>query len=78
MRDRHLQIIAARGRMAWQKVAGYNWRALVEADSAASNGSSVTVCDPAPLDVGRPRVAIAVKAINRTLELGHPEYIRLP
>ena len=32
MRDRHLQIIAERGRMAWQKAAGYNWRALVEAD----------------------------------------------
>ncbi len=32
MRDRHLQIIAERGRMAWQKASGYNWRALVEAD----------------------------------------------
>jgi hypothetical protein len=32
MRDRHLQIITERGRMAWQKAAGYNWRALVEAD----------------------------------------------
>ena len=28
MRDRHLQIIVERGRMAWQKAAGYNWRAL--------------------------------------------------
>ena len=32
MRDRPLKIIAERGRMAWQKAAGYNWRALVEAD----------------------------------------------
>ena len=32
MRDRHLKIIAERGRMAWQKASGYNWRALVEAD----------------------------------------------
>jgi len=32
MRDRHLQIIAERGRMAWQKASGYHWRALVEAD----------------------------------------------
>jgi hypothetical protein len=31
-RDRHLQIIAERGRMAWQKVSGYHRRALVEAD----------------------------------------------
>jgi len=32
MRDRHLQIIAERGRMAWQEASGYHWRALVEAD----------------------------------------------
>jgi DDE family transposase len=31
-RDRHLQVIAEHGRMAWQKASGYNWRALVEAD----------------------------------------------
>jgi hypothetical protein len=28
-RDRHLQLIAERGRMGWQKASGYNWRALV-------------------------------------------------
>ena len=33
-RDRHLQLIAERGRMGWQKASGYNWRALVEADIA--------------------------------------------
>ena len=31
-RDRHLQIIAERGRIAWQKASSYNWQALVEAD----------------------------------------------
>ena len=30
--DRHLQLIAERGRMGWQKASGYNLRALVEAD----------------------------------------------
>ncbi len=30
--DRHLRLIAERGRMGWQKASGYNWRALVEAD----------------------------------------------
>ena len=30
-RDRHLRMIAERGRMGWQKAAGYNRRALVEA-----------------------------------------------
>ncbi len=32
MRDRHLKIISERGRLAWQKAVGHNWRALVEAD----------------------------------------------
>ncbi len=31
-RDRHLQLIAERGRMGWQKGSGYNHRALVESD----------------------------------------------
>ena len=31
-RDLHLQLIAGRGRMAWQKASGYIRRALVEAD----------------------------------------------
>ena len=54
MRDRHLQIIAERGRMAWQKASGYHWRALVEADIAASNGSSATVYGSAPIGVEQP------------------------
>ena len=33
-RDRHIEVIAEHGRMAWQKASGYNWRALVEADLA--------------------------------------------
>src|SRR3954449_7593823 len=31
-RDRHSEVIAEYGRMAWQKASGYNWRALVEAN----------------------------------------------
>jgi len=31
-RDRHLRVIAERGRMGWQKASGYGWRALVESD----------------------------------------------
>jgi len=36
-RDQHLQLIAERGRMGWQRASGYNWRALVEAESAATS-----------------------------------------
>jgi hypothetical protein len=30
LRDRHIQLIAEKGRMAWQKATGYGRRSLVE------------------------------------------------
>ena len=78
MRDRHLQFISERGRMAWQNVAGYNWRALVEADISRfkrviGNGLRSRTARRRATEV-----AIAVNALNRMLELGRPEYVRLP
>ena len=78
MRDLHLQIIAERGRMAWQKAAGYNWRALV--DAAISRFKRV-IGDALRSRTDQRRaseVAIAVKALNRMLQLGRLEYVRLP
>ena len=75
-RDRHLRCIAERGRMGWQRVSGYNWRALVEADIARwkrvvgdglcfqTDGRQAT------------EVAIAAEVLNRMLDLGRPEYVR--
>jgi hypothetical protein len=76
-RDRHIETIAERGRMGWQKAPGYNWRALVEADIARfkrvigdglrsrTDGRQAT------------EVAIAVGVLNRMLDLGRPEYVRI-
>src|SRR4051812_14750516 len=76
-RDRHLRCIAERGRMGWQRVSGYNWRALVEADISRwkrvigdglrfqTDGRQAT------------EVAIAADVLNRMLELGRPEYVRI-
>jgi len=78
MRDRHLQIIAGRGRMAWQKASGYHWRALVEADISRFKR---VIGDGLRFRTDRRRateVAIAVDALNRMLELGRPEYVRIP
>ena len=36
-RDRHLQLIAEKGRMGWQKASGYNARARAEATVAGSS-----------------------------------------
>jgi Transposase DDE domain len=76
-RDRHIAVIAERGRMGWQEASGYNWRALVEADvsrwkrvigdalHARTDGRQAT------------EVAIAADVLNRMLELGRPEYVRI-
>jgi hypothetical protein len=76
-RDAHLRCIAERGRMGWQRASGYNWRALVEADIARwkrvigdglrsqTDGRQAT------------EVAIAADLLNRMLDLGRPEYVRI-
>jgi Transposase DDE domain len=76
-RDQHLRVIAERGHMGWQRASGYNWRALVESDVARwkrvigdglrsqTDGRQAT------------EVAIAADVLNRMLELGRPEYVRI-
>ncbi len=76
-RDRHLQLIAERGRMGWPRASGYNWRALVEADIG---GYKRVLGDALRSRIwGRQttEVAIAVASLNRMLALGRPEYVRL-
>jgi hypothetical protein len=76
-RDRHLRCIAERGRMGWQRASGYNDRALVEAD--ISRWKRVIGDGLRSQTVGRQatEVAIAAGVLNRMLELGRPEYVRV-
>jgi hypothetical protein len=76
-RDRHLRLIAERGRMGWQKAAGYNRRALAEA--AISRYERVIGDALRSRTDGRQatEVAIAVAVLNRMLELGRPESVRI-
>ena len=76
-RDRHLRCIAERGRLGWQKASGYNWRALVEAD--ISRWKRVVGDGLRFQTDGRQasEVAIAADVLNRMLELGRPEYVRI-
>jgi hypothetical protein len=76
-RDGHLRSIAERGRMGWQKASGYNWRALVEAD--VSRWKRVIGDGLRFRTDGRQatEVAIAADVLNRMLELGRPEYVRI-
>ncbi len=76
-RDRHIEAIAERGRMGWQKASGYNWRALVEADIARFK--RVIGDELRSRTDGRQatEVAIAAGALNRMLDLGRPEPVRI-
>jgi hypothetical protein len=76
-RDCHLQCIAERGRMGWQKTSGYNDRALVEAD--ISRWKRVIGDGLRSQTDGRQatEVTIAAGVLNRMLELGRPEYVRI-
>jgi hypothetical protein len=77
-RDRHIQEIADLGRMGWQKSSGYNLRAKVEAavgrykrvigDALRSRSDKTEATE----------VAIAAAALNRMLEFGRPNYVRMP
>jgi Transposase DDE domain len=76
-RDLHLRCIAQRGRMGWQRASGYNWRALVESD--VSRWKRVIGDGLRSRTDGRQatEVAIAAGVLNRMLDLGRPEYVRL-
>jgi hypothetical protein len=76
-RDQHLQVIAERGRMGWQRASGYNFRALVEAD--ISRWKRVIGDGLRSQTDGRQatEVAIAADVLNRLLGLGRPEYVRI-
>ncbi len=76
-RDQHLQLVAEHGRMGWQKASRYTCRALVESD--ISRWKRVIGDGLRSLTDGRQstEVAIAADALNRMLELGRPEYVRI-
>ncbi len=63
--------------MGWQRASGYNWRALVEAD--VSRWKRV-IGDGLRSQTDRRQateVAIATNVLNRMLDFGRPEYIRI-
>ena len=77
-RDRHLRLIAERGRMGWQKASDYNRRALAEASISRFKrviGDALRSRTDARQAT---EVAIAVELLNRMLELGRPESVRIP
>src|SRR3954468_13232737 len=76
-RDRHLQHIAERGRMGWQRASGYTKRARAE---AAIGRWKQVIGDRLRAHTDERRateVDVAVHVLNRMLELGRPTYVRM-
>jgi hypothetical protein len=76
-RDRHLQGIAEHGRMGWQKRSGYNKRARAEAaigrwKQVIGDGLRARTDERRATEVN-----VAVHALNRMLEFGRPNYVRV-
>ena len=76
-RDQHLQSIAEHGRRAWQKASRYNVRALVEASFSRwkrviGDGSRFRTDDRRTTEI-----TIAVRTLNRMLDLGRPDSVRV-
>ena len=76
-RDCHLQLIAERGRRAWQKASGYTKRA--RAETAISRYKRV-IGDGLRSHTDERRATemdVAVHVLNRMLDLGRPTYVRI-
>ena len=76
-RDRHLQCIAEHGRLGWQQRSGYNKRARAEAaigrwKQVIGDGLRARTDERRATEVN-----VAVHALNRMLEFGRPNYVRI-
>src|SRR4051812_20959515 len=76
-RDRHLELIAEKGRMAWQRASGYTKRARAEATIGRFKR---VIGDGLRSHTDERRATemdVAVHVLNRMLELGRPTYVRI-
>ena len=76
-RDQHLQLIAEKGRMGWQKASGYNRRALAE---AAIGRFKRVIGNELRSRTGQRRATernVAVVVLNRMLDFRRPKSVRI-
>jgi hypothetical protein len=76
-RDRPLQLIAERGRMAWQTASGYTKRARAEATIGRFKRVIGDELRSHTEERRATEMDVAVQVLNRMLELGRPTYVRI-
>jgi hypothetical protein len=76
-RDRHLQLIAERGRRAWQRASEYTKRARAEAAISRYKRVIGDGLRSHPDERRATEAGVTVHVLNRMLALGRPKYVRL-
>ena len=75
-RDRHIQLMAQHGRMAWQRVTGYGRRNVVEATMARYKGLIGPKLRGRHRDAQAGEVALAIQVLNRMIRETKPATVR--
>jgi len=76
-RDRHLQHIAEHGRLAWQTASGYTKRAKAETGMSRFKQVIGDGLHSHTDERQATEVEVAVHVLNRMLELGRPNSVRI-
>ena len=76
-RDRHIQRIAAKGRMGWQKETSYGQRAKAETGMGRYKQVLGERLHARNLPAQRTEAIVGVSALNRILNTGRPESVRV-
>jgi hypothetical protein len=75
-RDRHIQAIAERGRMSWQRTSGYNARAGAEGAMSRYKRIIGNTLRSHTRPAQEVETRIAVNVLNRMLDLARPDSVR--
>ena len=75
-RDRHLEMITERGRLAWQKATDYGKRSLVETTMGRYKALIGPRLRARGFDGQQTEAAIGVTVLNRMLAAGRPDSVR--
>src|SRR5215218_4594788 len=76
-RDRHIRLIAEKGRMAWQRATGYDRRSLAETAVGRYKGIIGPKLRARLLPAQQGEAAIAAEALNRMIRVAKPVSIRV-
>jgi len=77
-RDRHITLMAAKGRLGWQEETGYGRRSLVETAMGRYKAIIAPGLRARSLPGQRVEAAVGVAVLNRMLHAGRPNSVRSP